>query len=321
MKCKKCGSQIQNGKKFCTKCGAKIDNVSDIYIDNKKITKKELRKNNKATKKAAKKAAKKEKWKSLSFGAKMKKICLRTLAVVLAVIILASGAITALVYYDIIDIPVVAKILDVFGVKETKDSNDNTAESTDSIHEDKLNELEELDKEIEKALGELGDTQIDANAYFHDNSNVVSEIEVNVSNSIHTEAEAYNNIIGRGFTEYPIETGYSMNGEYGEPANISDTSSTKHPLYQTVYVADNGNVWSISEINGVIMADPVSYNTQSKLGVQLIISETETVTSYDSRTNKFYETIPNESELIVKTIDRIDAETLEKLTFGEIDKL
>lgn len=69
------------------------------------------------------------------------------------------------------------------------------------------------------------------------------------------------------------------------------------------------------------MAYPVSYNMQSSSNVQVMISEKDTVMSYDSRTGKFYETIPKESELIVKKVGRIDAETIENLMDGEIDKL
>ena len=38
------------------------------------------------------------------------------------------------------------------------------------------------------------------------------------------------------------------------------------------------------------------------------------VTEYDSENNMFYETIPKESELIVKIVDKIDSETLNSLT-------
>ena len=51
-----------------------------------------------------------------------------------------------------------------------------------------------------------------------------------------------------------------------------------------------------------------------------IRDRSNTVMSYDGTTNRFYETIPNKSSLIVKTVDRIDAETLENLTIGAIDE-
>ena len=38
------------------------------------------------------------------------------------------------------------------------------------------------------------------------------------------------------------------------------------------------------------------------------------IIGYDSENNMFYETIPKESELIVKVVDKIDSETLNSLT-------
>ena len=69
------------------------------------------------------------------------------------------------------------------------------------------------------------------------------------------------------------------------------------------------------------MANPVTYNLQSKLDAQVIISENESVVSYDSTTNMFYETIPDKSALIVKRLKQIDAESLGKLNNEGIDKL
>ena len=60
---------------------------------------------------------------------------------------------------------------------------------------------------------------------------------------------------------------------------------------------------------------------QKESGVQVMLSEEDTITSYDSTTNKFYVNIPNADILTVKKVDKIDAETLDKLTYGELDKL
>ena len=83
----------------------------------------------------------------------------------------------------------------------------------------------------------------------------------------------------------------------------------------------NGDIWSISVVNGMIIANPASFNLNSELTAQLLISESEKLTSYDNATNKFFVTIPYESEVIVKTVDKIDAETLDRLTVEEINKL
>lgn len=161
----------------------------------------------------------------------------------------------------------------------------------------------------------------DAAEYFEQNAKIVSAVDVNGSNAIQSENELNNNLTARGFGDYPIISEYSMDGEYYESTEISETSMEEHPIYQTFYVTASGDVWTIFVINGAVMANPVSYNMQSDLGVQVMISESETVTSYDSTTNKFYVTVPDESVLIVKVVERIDAETLESLTFEVIEGL
>ena len=67
------------------------------------------------------------------------------------------------------------------------------------------------------------------------------------------------------------------------------------------------------EINGYIMANPVTYNYETDSNVQTIISEKNTVMSYDATTNTFFETIPNISALNIKVVDKIDSKTLENL--------
>ncbi len=311
-------------QKFCRKCGRKLDEKTGLCPNcDKSVSRHEKRMIEKERKKELKKQKKAEKWAKLTIGQKIKKVCLRILVAVLILLLLTGGAMGALTYFDVVDIPVFNEIFDFFGISESETSDDDNTDATNSSYEENSTEMEELKKEIEKAISELENAQIDvdADAYFQNNSSIVSEIEVNDSDKVHTETEVYNDFVGRGFVENPIETDYSMNGDYFESEAISNTSSTKHPYYQTSYITSNGDIWIIIEINGAVMANPVSYNLQSGSNVQVIISETETVTSYDSQTNKFYETIPNESELIVKTIGSIDAETLENLTFGDIDEL
>ncbi len=309
-------------QKFCTKCGTKLDDVTGkCPICDRELSKKELRAKKKAEKKSEKKAIKREKWKKLTLKQKFKKICLRFVLILLALLLLFGSGTATLVYFDFIDVPVIEKMLDFFGISKTDTTDKDVSNETEQIDNDTSKELEELDKEIEKALGELGNNPVDADDYFQNNSNVITEIEADSSTNVRTEAEVYKDFIERGFVDTLIETEYSMSGEYHKSEIISNTSSSKHPYYQTTFISENGDVWIIIEINGVVMASPVSYNDQLQSNVQVIISEKDTVTSYDSRMNKFYETIPNESELIVKKVNRIDAETLEKLTFGEIDKL
>ena len=65
----------------------------------------------------------------------------------------------------------------------------------------------------------------------------------------------------------------------------------------------------------VKLAYPVSFNLESELGVETLVSESALVTSYDSKTDKYIVTIPDTSGLNLKVVDRIDADTLNSFTF------
>ncbi|MBR4727942.1 MAG: hypothetical protein IK080_08655 [Clostridia bacterium] len=162
---------------------------------------------------------------------------------------------------------------------------------------------------------------VDMEAYYGENGRIVSVVQADQSTALHTEADAVRNLTGRGFSQFPVTSDFSIDGEYREPEEVSDGSTQLHPIYETNYITRNGDVWVIYEINGQCLANPVSYNMGSGNSAQLIFSERDTVMSYDASGNRFYETLPDESALIIRVIDRIDAETLESLTKGEIDAL
>lgn len=172
--------------------------------------------------------------------------------------------------------------------------------------------------ELYEALG-LENFTVDS--YFEENSTVVSKTPVNESPSVSTELEAYNNFTQRGFTEYEIISNYSISGEYYDAVAISDSSNERHPCYQTFYVSPNEEIWVIMEVNGAVIANPMSYNERSDKGAQLLLSESKTIMSYDNDSNLFYETIPKETAVIVKTVDNISADILKNLTIGAIDEL
>lgn len=161
----------------------------------------------------------------------------------------------------------------------------------------------------------------EADEYYWNNSKVIEVINAEESNDVPTESEVINILKNRGFIDFSITYEYSIVGEYDGETEVSDSSTNKHPMYQTSYVSKNNEVWTIFVINGVVIANPVSFNLESELEAQLLISESENLTSYDDETNKFYVTIPKESAVIVKIVSRIDAETLDRLTIEEISKL
>ena len=172
----------------------------------------------------------------------------------------------------------------------------------------------------EDILRKYGIEEINAEEYFQNNSEIVAKIAVKDSETISNEKDTIQNYTDRGFSECTISTNYDMDGNFGETAEISG-SSEKHPYYEAIFVTSNNEIWNVMEVNGTIIANPLSYNEQSTRGAPILVTETDTITSYDNKATIFYETIPNESEVIVITVEHIDAHTLDNLTVEEIVKL
>lgn len=158
----------------------------------------------------------------------------------------------------------------------------------------------------------------EADEYYWDNAEVVDVIDAQESKNVMTETEVITTLKERGFVDYPITYDYSIDGEYMDDTEAVEGSTDKHPMYQTYYAAKNGDIWTVFVINGAVIANPVSFNVESELEAQLLFSETKELTSYDEETNKFYVTIPKETAAIVKVVEKINAETLDKLTIEEI---
>lgn len=165
------------------------------------------------------------------------------------------------------------------------------------------------------------DSSDDLVALFGENAHVITMIDAADSPDVLQEKQVADELLNRGFDECTITSEYALDGNYSDAEEISPTSSEKHPTYEGLYVTPSGELWNLLYYNGQLMANPVSYNADSSRDAQLIISESESVTSYVSTSNTFYEVIPPESELIVKQVDHIDAATLNALTAEEIDQL
>lgn len=300
--CGKCGAKLDETTGLCPRCDAdklnkhiqtptpKQDTISESA---KPLSKKEAKKKRKTDKKVAKKERKKEKRAKLTME-KIRRFFLKFFAIVLALLVVSGCAAGALVYFEIAEIPVLNDVV-------------NWVVSRD------------VPKSLKDEMEEYMVKPIDADNYFGENSSIISSVEVNSSNKAKTEADAYNLLTSLGFSMYEITTEYSMNGTYYSAVGIDETSDEKHPMYQTYYISAKGEVWTVILIGDVIMAYPVSYNIQAEKGVSVMFSETESIMSYDSATNKFFETIPNESALIIKVVETINSETLENLTIEVID--
>lgn len=157
--------------------------------------------------------------------------------------------------------------------------------------------------------------------FYQENGEILRTVDVNTSDDVPTEEEVMTLLSARGFVDFPITFDYGMDGAYVGEEEITGDAATKHPMYQTFFISENQELWTIFVINGAVIANPVSYNLESTRETQLLISESQEITSYDSNANKYYVTIPKESAVIVRTVDKIDAETLNQLTCEAIDRL
>lgn len=157
--------------------------------------------------------------------------------------------------------------------------------------------------------------------YYRINSKKIKEIiDAKKSKNVLTESKANVFLKNRGFTDFPITYMYSMDGVYHEEVEVSIDSNNQHPMYITFYVSQNNELWTIYIVDGAIMAYPVSFNLESNSRAKLLVSETEELTSYESKTNAFYVTVPKKSVVIVKVVETINTETLDKLTVEELRK-
>ena len=161
---------------------------------------------------------------------------------------------------------------------------------------------------------------INAEEYYSANAEILSVTKVDDAEEILTSSEAISGFEERGFSLYEVTSFYEINGDMYSDGKIVGKTNEKHPCYQTYYMNSSDELWTLFIINNKVLANPVSFNMQSERNAQLIISEDESIVSYDSVTNSYYETIPDESELIVLKVDKIDSNTLDRYTITEIDE-
>lgn len=160
------------------------------------------------------------------------------------------------------------------------------------------------------------DMQAVVEEYYSNNSEeIVAVEEVQENEDVFSEKEVIEFLTERGFTEYPVTYDFNMDGTYTDEAEAAADSDERHPMYQTYFVAEDGSVWSIFIVGRTIAANPASYNLQSDNEAQVLVSETETLTSYTEMGNKLYTTIPKESAIILKVVDQITSQKLNELTF------
>lgn len=211
-------------------------------------------------------------------------------------------------------------------ISEESSEKIEPSEGTESSEKIKIEliEFSEETESFEESVETSEETEPAISAeekFYQENGEILRTFDVNTSEDIPTEEEVMTLLSARGFVDFPITFDYGMDGAYVGEEEITGDAATKHPMYQTFFISENQELWTIFVINGSVIANPVSYNLESTRATQLLISESQEITSYDSNANKYYVTIPKESAVIVRTVDKIDAETLNQLTCEEIDGL
>lgn len=126
--CGKCGAKLDEQTGLCPNCDAtqiaqsKVkcseNQTNDDAQKENPVSRKEKRKQKKLAKKAAKKEKKRQKRAAMTFGQKMRKFFVKLLLILLLLAVLAAGAAGVLVYFDVVDIPLISCILVENGLKE-----------------------------------------------------------------------------------------------------------------------------------------------------------------------------------------------------------
>ncbi len=169
------------------------------------------------------------------------------------------------------------------------------------------------------------DSEIEAvtpeEAYEH--ARVVSTIDAPTSSSAVNESQAAAFLAERGFQDIAITSCYGADGAYAGESEIDASATSTHPTYEANYITESGESWVLYLYNGQIMANPLSYNFEIRGDDEpmAILSEKAEITSYDSATKSFYVIVPDGTELQVKTVERIDAKTLDELSAEKVGAL
>lgn len=244
-------------------------------------------------------------------GKKKKSPALPIVLISLAVLILACIALCALQYFKVVNIPFVGKLLTSIGLQK---------EEEQTTEEEELDAYGWNDDTPPELISENTVQRPDALETAKQIGTVVSQTSIASSTTMQTGAEAYYDLVGRGFTQDSVISYYGGDGAFLEEERENTYATTeKSPFYLTTYVTQKGDIWMIVSTNGRIAAYPFTYNSGDYWQVLHVVSETDTFLQYDSVSKTFIEVSPKPSEVYIKTVARIDAATLESMTAEEVD--
>lgn len=160
----------------------------------------------------------------------------------------------------------------------------------------------------------------DAEALLESYGQILSKTPAADSQQVQSESGLVSDLDSRGLWQFEIVSEYNMSGEYLGESGISSSSNALHPRYSTYYQATNGELWVITCTNGVITAEPFGYNYVDNDGtrVPVMVTETDSICSYDGITNTFFDFVPDATVIRLVKVEKIDSQTLEGLTNAQL---
>lgn len=202
---------------------------------------------------------------------------------------------------------------------DSNNPNDALANNTD--FQASLFAVEKEHEEKSNAFLEYNNKPINAAQYYEEYAQIISIESLENAADIQSGKEVEEELRSRGFDQYGIVAPYDELGGLNNGDEDTPMVDRHAPIFLTYYLTESEDLWTVSIINGHISAYPVSFNLRDEAGIEVLLTETETVMSYDGLTRTFFETIPDPSELIIKKIKTIDADHLEELSWEAINEL
>lgn len=148
--------------------------------------------------------------------------------------------------------------------------------------------------------------------YLKENSDIKNEITASTSESMQSENQTLDTASEKGLGKNDLTYICSQTGEELGFIAAKKDSADLHPTYMTSYKASNGNTWSVYFINGETYAATIT----SSASDSTILTETDHVTVYDNKEDKFYELTPkvdnvyHVDEISSSVLDSIDLDSL-----------
>lgn len=197
-------------------------------------------------------------------------------------------------YIEVTHIPMMKKVLYSIGIMEKPSLEEALAKK--GITFEKLQKKPPTAEEI-----------------FHGMATIQESYSAESSNRSLTESEALLFFEERGFNGARITTDYEMDGSFLDEKEISGSSTAMHPYYMADYVSKTGDIWKLMLVDGDFFAMTIRSLTEDGEGneaaqnlQQIILTESNTLTSYAGTDSTFYKIMPNAAVANMMQVQRID---------------